>query len=59
MLYFSFSVYTKLGTGQRVANRYQWVVILEFLLGLIMTTVFVYTLSNTIPVLRQLLVAVL
>ena len=58
-LFFSFSVFTKFGTGQRVAIRYHRVVILEWFLGLIMLAVFIYTLSNTIPALQRLISTVL
>jgi hypothetical protein len=56
---FSFSVYTKLGTGQRVARSLQRVVIFEWGLGLIMIAGFLYTLTNTVPILQRLLSAVL
>ena len=54
----SFGVYTTLGTGRRIACKWQSVVIVEWVLGLLMIAVFFYALSNTVPVLQRLLGAV-
>jgi hypothetical protein len=51
----SFSVYTKLGTGRRVARKWSGVVIREWILGLFMVAVFFYTLTNTVPLGQRLL----
>ncbi len=54
---FSFSVFTKMGWGERVATRRTKIVILEWLIGLVMIAGFFYTLTNTVPLLNALLKA--
>src|SRR5262245_42530848 len=48
----SFSAYTKLGTGRRVARKWSGVVIGEWILGLFIIAVFCYTRSNTVPLVQ-------
>ena len=52
---FSFSVFTKIGWGERVAVRAAAVVVIEWVLGLVMIAGLFFSLANTIPLLNALL----
>lgn len=56
---FSWSVFTKIGWGERVAVRRTTIVVIEWVLGLIMIAGLFFSLANTIPLLNALLKSIL
>ena len=54
VLRFSFTVFSKFGFGNIVSTNYSMIVIAQWVLGLLILAGFLYSLSNTSPILQAL-----